>query len=70
MHVLTYFRNNFKQCKGNLAYRCYNGGQGWQRSKNKNKIINYSNAVLRRKRKVEQHYKIFIQHYGRGYING
>ena len=70
LYVLTYFRKNFKQCKGKLAYRCYNGGQGWYRSKNKNKIINYSNAVLRRKKKVEQHYRIFIQHYGRSHING
>ena len=70
LYILKYFRSNFKQCRGNLAYRCYNGGQGWYKSKNKNKIINYSKSVLRRKAKVEQHYKIFIQYYGRSYANG
>ena len=37
----------FKACKGlNLPAR-YNGGPGWQRSKNKEKIISYANKVNR-----------------------
>jgi len=63
LHVLSYFRKNFKQCRGSLAYRCYNGGQGWTRSQNKHKIINYSTRVAERKKVISKYYKEYIADY-------
>tara|TARA_B100000131_G_C18077677_1_gene597017 strand:+ start:303 stop:788 length:486 start_codon:yes stop_codon:yes gene_type:complete len=37
----------YKACKGLNLPACYNGGPGWQKSKNKEKIINYANKVNR-----------------------
>ena len=59
--VLNYFRKNYKQCRGKLAYRCYNGGQGWPRSKNKDKILNYSKKVEQRKKLLYKYYKELIE---------
>jgi len=60
IHILGYFRKNFKQCQGDNLYRCYNGGQGWQRSKNIKKIIHYSGKVKWRKNVLEKHYSGLI----------
>ena len=60
IHILGYFRKNFKQCQGDNIYRCYNGGQGWQRSKNIKKIIHYSGKVKWRKNVLEKHYSGLI----------
>ena len=37
----------YKACKGLNLPACYNGGPGWQKSKNKEKIISYANKVNR-----------------------
>jgi hypothetical protein len=29
-HILGLFRSKYKQCRGEKAYACYNGGQGWR----------------------------------------
>ena len=65
IYILKYFRKNFKQCAGKFAYRCYNGGQRWQRSKNKDKIIRYAASVLKRKKKIDIHYCDYIDKYKR-----
>jgi soluble lytic murein transglycosylase-like protein len=65
IYILKYFRKNFKQCAGKFAYRCYNGGQRWQRSKNKDKIIRYATSVLKRKKKIDFHYYDYIDKYKR-----
>jgi len=56
VHILRYFKKNFKQCKGDKVYLCYNGGQRWRNSKNINKIIYYSGKVRWRKNILEKHY--------------
>ena len=61
IHILTHFRNNYSQCRGTLAYRCYNGGPGWPRSKNKHKIIKYQRRVLERKFTLHKYYKEMIE---------
>jgi|TARA_X000001388_G_scaffold76803_2_gene75227 soluble lytic murein transglycosylase-like protein len=61
IHILTHFRNNYSQCRGTLAYRCYNGGQGWPRSKNREKIVRYSNRVKERKVILRKYYEDFIE---------
>jgi len=61
IYILTHFRNNYKQCKGEFAYRCYNGGQGWPRSRNKHKIVNYGNKVRQRKKILHKYYKEMIE---------
>ena len=68
LYILKYFRRSFPQCKGNMAYRCYNGGQRWPRSKNKAKIIKYSRAVEKRKRIIAQHYLEYIYAYQRRFV--
>jgi len=37
----------YKSCQGLNLAACYNGGPGWQKSKNKEKIISYANKVNR-----------------------
>jgi hypothetical protein len=37
----------YKSCQGLNLAACYNGGPGWQSSKNKEKIIRYANQVNR-----------------------
>ena len=37
----------YKSCQGLNLPACYNGGPGWQKSKNKEKIISYANKVNR-----------------------
>ena len=37
----------YKACRGLNLPACYNGGPGWQKSKNKEKIISYANKVNR-----------------------
>jgi soluble lytic murein transglycosylase-like protein len=68
LYILKYFRSSFPQCKGDLAYRCYNGGQRWPRSKNKHKIIKYSKAVQKRKAAIVRHYLNYIYAYQRRFI--
>ena len=60
VHVLEYFRKHFRQCEGDFVYRCYNGGQGWQRSKNIKKIIRYSGKITWRKNILKKRYKGMI----------
>ena len=61
IYILNSFRSNYKQCRGRLAYRCYNGGQGWPRSKNKDKIIRYGKKVEERNRILHKYYKELIE---------
>jgi len=61
IYILNSFRGKYKQCRKNYAYRCYNGGQGWPRSKNKNKILNYGKKVEERKRVLHKYYKGMIE---------
>ena len=56
-HILSQYRKKYKQCRGTLAYRCYNGGPGWMKSANKDKIIKYSNKVKKVKRLLHKNYK-------------
>jgi len=37
----------YKACKGLNLPACYNGGPGWQKSKNREKIMRYANKVNR-----------------------
>ena len=37
----------YKACQGLNLSACYNGGPGWQKSKNKEKIVSYANKVNR-----------------------
>jgi hypothetical protein len=37
----------YRACQGLNLPACYNGGPGWQKSKNKEKIIKYANQVNR-----------------------
>tara|TARA_R100000805_G_C3600115_1_gene100835 strand:+ start:59 stop:544 length:486 start_codon:yes stop_codon:yes gene_type:complete len=37
----------YKTCRGLNLAACYNGGPGWQKSKNKEKILSYANKVNR-----------------------
>ena len=61
IHVLTSYRARYNQCKGVRAYRCYNGGPGWPRSKNINKIKKYELKVRSRKEILHKHYKEHIE---------
>ena len=61
IYILNHFRNNYKQCKGNNAYRCYNGGQGWHKSKNKHKIIRYEKKIRERKIVLKKYYTEMIE---------
>lgn len=60
-YILKSFRSKYKQCRGDLAYYCYNGGQGWRRSRNKNKILNYGKKVQERKKVLHKYYTDLIE---------
>lgn len=59
--ILHYYRNKYKQCKGSNAYRCYNGGPGWPKSKNRHKIVKYQQKVDKRKFILHKYYKDLIE---------
>ena len=61
IYILNSFRSRYKQCRGDLAYHCYNGGQGWMRSRNKDKILNYGKKVKERKHKLHKYYTDLIE---------
>jgi len=61
IHILTSYRKRYNHCKGNLGYRCYNGGPGWPRSKNIEKIKRYEAKVRERKQILHSHYKDMIE---------
>jgi len=42
--VLNEMRS-YRTCTGRFLPACYNGGPGWQRSKNKSSILRYANKV-------------------------
>lgn len=61
IHILTSYRKRYNHCKGNLGYRCYNGGPGWPRSKNIEKIKRYEAKVRERKQILHSHYRYMIE---------
>ena len=63
VHVLTTYRKKYKQCKDNLAYRCYYAGPRWiyRSDRLKAKIIRYETKVLQRKQMLHKYYTKFIE---------
>ena len=61
--VLTTYRNKYKQCKGDLAYRCYFAGQNWQRHSKKviRKVVKYENKVKENRGVLHKYYKSLIE---------
>lgn len=62
IQIIKYFRKNFKQCQGNNLYKCYNGGQGWTRSKNIHKINRYQKKIIERKHILKKYYSGLINY--------
>jgi len=46
----------YKTCKGLNLPACYNGGPGWQKSKNKTKIMSYVNKVHKMRLLFQRNY--------------
>lgn len=61
IYILDSFRKKYKQCRGELGYHCYNGGQGWPRSKNKERILKYGKRIKERKQILHHHYRKMIE---------
>jgi len=63
VYVLTTYRKRYKQCQGDLVYRCYYAGQGWTRrtGKLKKKIERYGKKVLYKKGVLHKYYKDLIE---------
>ena len=62
--ILTKIRKKYKQCEGDLAYRCYFAGAGWKKYKGKTakKIISYENKVVKTRGQLHSYYyKDFIE---------
>lgn len=61
--VLTTYRKNYEQCKGDLAYRCYFAGQGWRkcRPRTQKKIIRYEKKVRQRREVLHKYYEGLIE---------
>ena len=51
----------YKACKGLNLPACYNGGPGWQQSKNKEKIIAYAQKVNRMRRIFKRRFPGWMQ---------
>ena len=63
VYVLTTFRQRYKQCKGDLAYRCYYAGAGWVRKKGKlgQRIRRYEKKVRTTRQKLHIYYNDLIE---------
>ena len=51
----------FKTCRGDRVFACYNGGPGWQLSKNVEKIKSYQQRVIRARYLIKRHMKRWKQ---------
>lgn len=51
----------FKTCRGDRVFACYNGGPGWQLSKNVEKIKAYQKRVIRARYLIKRHMKRWKQ---------
>ena len=51
----------FKTCRGDKVFACYNGGPGWQLSKNVEKIKAYQKRVIRARYLISRHMKRWKQ---------
>ncbi len=51
----------FKTCRGDRVFACYNGGPGWQLSKNVEKIKSYQKRVIRARYLIKRHMKRWKQ---------
>ena len=51
----------FKTCRGSSVFACYNGGPGWQLSKNVEKIRAYQKRVIRARYLIKRHMKRWKQ---------
>ena len=51
----------FKTCRGDRVFACYNGGPGWQLSKNIEKIKSYQKRVIRARYLIKRHMKRWKQ---------
>jgi len=54
--ILKKFKR-FKTCRGDRVFACYNGGPGWQLSKNIEKITAYQKRVIRARYLISRHMK-------------
>ena len=45
IQIIKLYRKKYKQCIDQQIYYCYNGGPGWQRSKNRDRIKHYGDRV-------------------------
>tara|TARA_Y100000310_G_scaffold305107_1_gene344924 strand:+ start:1001 stop:1537 length:537 start_codon:yes stop_codon:yes gene_type:complete len=63
VYVLTTFRKKYKQCKGDLAYRCYYAGAGWIRRKGRvaQQIERYEKKVRTTRRQLHIYYSDLIE---------
>ena len=61
--VLTTYRAKYKQCKGDLAYRCYFAGANWKKYKGRTaqQIIRYEKKVRERRKVLHKYYKDLIE---------
>tara|TARA_R100001082_G_scaffold102627_1_gene72881 strand:- start:86 stop:544 length:459 start_codon:yes stop_codon:yes gene_type:complete len=57
-YVLTTIRKKYKQCSGDLAYRCYYAGPRWKRMRGKTakQIVRYADKVKERKKILSDPY--------------
>ena len=73
LYILNAFRTKYKRCRGQNAYACYNGGQGWKAVKKKclrdcsgkacrscNRPARYQNSVKKHIRFLKKKYAEFI----------
>ena len=55
--IIVLYRGRYQQCQGRYIYHCYNGGPGWMRSKNIDKIRRYGKRVRMFKRQFRRYIK-------------
>jgi len=63
--ILTTMRKKYKQCAGDLAYRCYFAGHGWRKykpgSRTAKSIVRYEKKVRERRLKLPKYYSDLIK---------
>jgi hypothetical protein len=67
--ILEKYKTLYPQCRNSFAYLCYNGGTGWRVSNNKEKILYYRRAILKRMRIFERRYGKYFEKVVKGHYD-
>lgn len=60
LFIIKHYRFKYKWCRGDRLYSCYNGGPYWKRSKKRDRIRRYRDAVRKRRWRIKRRYSRMV----------